>query len=295
MLRRMTSSELRLLELVGRGNFGSVHRGEWRGAPVVVKRVKSSSSSPTATSTSTSPTAGWWTPEAMQELLREAALHAALDAHPNVVKLCGSCVVDDEVWLVSEYIEGGSLRDAMDKLHGTWAQQVTPAVKIDIAARVAAGIWHMHNEGTLHCDLAARNILYDALRIMVKLCDFGLAKAVRPALVAGVDGGSAGPGSVFGAVKWMAPELLAGVAYESPTSDLYAFGIVLWEIWTGELPYPELAPLDAARQVLHNGLRPALPTDCPPGYALLVSRCLDSDPTQRPSAQDAYHALRLLA
>jgi len=187
LLRRLSSGELHVFEKVGQGHFGTVHRGEWRGAPVVIKRVQSSDSTAALSSTvvcllsrfsnpyisryrcrmamivtqklfcgpsllrvvniysslvfahlvdyaitprnvpmsphdkpqdlernTDSDRASGLDAAAVAELLQEAAVHETLDAHPNVVRLCGSCVVGSEVWLVSEYVPGGSVRDALD-------------------------------------------------------------------------------------------------------------------------------------------------------------------------------------
>lgn len=149
----MHSHELRIdAQPLGAGNFGAVFRGQWRGAPVAIKRVKSTSlTAASAAATGRQPsmnggsnqsasknetgnrnhtgnqsgssnfsansndgsnnTVDWAATEAV---LREAHAHESLKEHPNIVRFCGTCVVDDEVWLVSELCAGGSLRDAFD-------------------------------------------------------------------------------------------------------------------------------------------------------------------------------------
>ena len=109
---------------LGAGNFGAVFRGTWRGAPVAIKRVKGSalasprgkdgnqSGSASGAGNHDSGSVDWAAAEAV---LREALAHESLKEHPNIVRFCGTCVVGDEVWLVSELCAGGSLRDAFDK------------------------------------------------------------------------------------------------------------------------------------------------------------------------------------
>jgi hypothetical protein len=155
LLRRVHSHELRIdAQPLGAGNFGAVFRGQWRGAPVAIKRVKSTSLAAAASSAAGRQPSGsasqsasenetgsqnqsgnqsanqsgsanssansngggnntidW---SATEAVLREAHAHESLKEHPNIVRFCGTCVVDDEVWLVSELCAGGSLRDAFE-------------------------------------------------------------------------------------------------------------------------------------------------------------------------------------
>jgi serine/threonine protein kinase len=146
------SHELCIEQLsLGAGNFGAVFRGKWRGAPVAIKRVKSAmlrvrsggqsglrrnsgnghgrgigngkgtgnqsenrsggASGNACRSEHDSNSVDW---AAVESVFREALAHESLKEHPNILRFCGTCVVDDEVWLVSELCAGGSLRDAFD-------------------------------------------------------------------------------------------------------------------------------------------------------------------------------------
>ena len=136
---------------------------------------------------------------------------------------------------------------------------------------MAAGLWHLHAERFVHRDLAARNLLLDTgagsdagagcpSAMRVKIADFGMSRVVRD--LSNSLSSSANRSTLaedrFGAVKWMAPEVMLDGAY-SPASDMFSFGVVLFEIWTTRLPYEELNHAEAAQRVVQHGLRPQLP------------------------------------
>lgn len=89
----------------------------------------------------------------------------------------------------------------------------------------------------------------------------------------------------MGTPRWTAPEVLASKPY-SEKADVYSFGIVLWEMVTGEVPFKNMSTIDAAHAVVTSQLRPPIPADCAPKLAALIKRCWDQDPHKRPSFED---------
>jgi serine/threonine protein kinase len=186
---------------------------------------------------------------------------------------------------------------------------------------VAAGLWHLHAERFVHRDLAARNLLLDVGAMRVKIADFGMSRVVRD-----LSHSLSSAEDRLVALKWNAPEVMQHGAY-SPASDMFSFGVVLFEIWTTREPYEGLDNDEAAQRVVTQGLRPSLE---PPAhasvddqahasaaaaasslphassadsvaaphalYAQVMRRCLGADvaPDSRITAQKAYEELEKL-
>ena len=81
--------------------------------------------------------------------------------------------------------------------------------------------------------------------------------------------------------RWMAPEVIEHAPYNEK-ADVFSFGVLLWEMLTGKVPYAEMTPLQAAVGVVQKGLRPTLPTTCPPALASLIRSCWHRSPHERP-------------
>jgi len=111
-------------------------------------------------------------------------------------------------------------------------------------------------------------------RWICKVADFGLSRFSKDE--EGFTRSNTGP------LKWMAPESLLEKKY-SAKSDCWSFGVTLWEILTRKEPYETLDNVQAASQVMHNGLKPRPPENCPPNIAKLMDSCFEVDPKQRPS------------
>ncbi len=170
--------------------------------------------------------------------------------------------------------------------------------RYSFARDVAAGLWHLHAEQFVHRDLAARNLLLtgtlgDPSAMSVKIADFGMSRVVRDPLHLSADEDKRV------ALKWTAPEVLRDVNAYSPASDMFSFGVVLFEIWTTRQPYEGLDHIEAAQRVVTHGLRPSLesPALAPHAlYAQVMRRCLGADvaPGSRMAAHEAHAALESL-
>ena len=146
-------------------------------------------------------------------------------------------------------------------------------MKLKLAYDAARGMnfLHTHSPIIIHRDLKSLNLLVDE-DWNLKVSDFGLSRFKVPTLMTGQ----------CGTYQWMAPEVVRGHSY-TEKADVYSFGINLWEIYTRQIPYNQMVPIQAAVAVMNKGLRPELPAHTPPTYRTLVHECWDQNPNLRPS------------
>jgi formylglycine-generating enzyme required for sulfatase activity len=188
--------------------------------------------------------------------------------HANIVNVFSVGEVDGRPYIVSEYVVGQSLAEL--PLPVPWRRVLSLGVGL------ARGLAAAHRQGVLHRDLKPSNALVTG-EGEVKLLDFGLAERFE----AEADG-ARGAGVVAGTVPYMAPELFAG-APATPRSDVYALGLILHELCTGEVPR-RASPGEEAPP------RAALGPDVDPDFAALITRCLAAHPQERFVSADALCA-----
>jgi hypothetical protein len=186
--------------------------------------------------------------------------------HYACVGLRGAVIDEEGVMLVTEWMEGGNLYDALDNHK---VRPLTPFVRVKIARIIADGLQYLHSINIIHRDIKSPNILltrdYNA-----KLCDFGLAK-----LQTMTDTKSK---SVLAATfRWQAPEVLCSGKSYSEASDVYSFGIVMWELMTCDVPFPDCESIPQFVGKLNQRERPSIPSPLPTGfseeYVDLMQRC----------------------
>ncbi|GIL45404.1 hypothetical protein Vafri_2654 [Volvox africanus] len=332
-------SDVRNLHLVGKGTFGRVYKGEWKGVTVALKVI--------SVPVSQYGQAQW------QHVLGEAAISTLLN-HPCVLQtysvalleyspaakpvssnsedaVCrnntppseqgdgnsgqaqkqqqqqqqqpapnAGATVDDmvpfyQLKMVSEFCDGGSVVQALRRMQYYDAVSggiLRLPVIIDIASQVASGMAYLHSANIIHADLKAANVLLKQQpgsgRLQAKVGDFGLSFRLEEPEATHVTKGQ------LGSITHMAPEVLLH-GHVSKASDVYSFGILLYELYTGEQAYLDIPQPMLAYHVATSGGRPLLPSHCPAAYRGLAKACWASDPTARPTFEEAYRWLQRTA
>lgn len=152
---------------------------------------------------------------------------------------------------------------------------------LKIALDVARGMDYLHQMRIIHRDLKAANLLLDDNGI-VKIGDFGVARIIAL-------GGCMT--AETGTYRWMAPEVIEHRPYDCK-ADVFSFGVLLWELLTGEVPYHGMTPLQAAVGVVQKDLRPVIPVSCPSNLAQVMRRCWDKHPVRRPGFRELLPLLQ---
>ncbi|XP_010515013.1 PREDICTED: uncharacterized protein LOC104790915 [Camelina sativa] len=273
-LQIIKDSDLEELRELGSGTFGTVYHGKWRGTDVAIKRINDRCFAGKPSEQERMIDDFW------NEAQNLAGLH-----HPNVVAFYG-VVLDSpggSVATVTEYMVNGSLRNALQKS----VRNLDRRKRLLIAMDIAFGMEYLHGKNIVHFDLKSDNLLVnlrDPHRPICKVGDLGLSKVKCQTLISG---------GVRGTLPWMAPELLNGISsLVSEKVDVFSFGIVLWELFTGEEPYADLHYGAIIGGIVSNTLRPPIPDFCDMDWKLLMERCWSAEPSERPSFTVIVNELR---
>jgi len=204
--------------------------------------------------------------------LRQEVRVARQIAHPNVCRTYDIAEAEGQVFVVMEYVDGEDLASVLRRLG-----RPTPDKALEIARQLCLGLGAAHENGVLHRDLKPANIMIDG-RGRVRITDFGLAGTVEELAAEG--GGAGTPG-------YMAPEQLRG-APASAQSDIFALGLVLYELFTGKRATDVTPRPDSSRPDSDGSPRTpsSLVAGVDPAVERVILRCLERDPARRP--QSAY-------
>ncbi|KAI8022243.1 Serine/threonine-protein kinase STY46 [Camellia lanceoleosa] len=235
---------------IAAGSYGDLYKGTYCSQEVAIKVLKSERVGP----------------DLQREFAQEVFIMRKV-RHKNVVQFIGACTKLPSLCIVTEYMSGGSVYDYLHKQRGTFKLPSLLRVAVDISK----GMNYLHQNNIIHRDLKAANLLMDENEV-VKVADFGVARVKAQTGVMTAETGT---------YRWMAPEVIEHKPYDHK-ADIFSFGVVLWELLTGKLPYEYLTPLQAAVGVVQKGLRPTIPNNTLPKLAELLERCWQQDPTLRP-------------
>lgn len=309
------------------GAYGEVWLAQYRSRDVVIKYVKD-----------TKPNASKGR-QAIQRFIEEIKIHARLD-HKRIVSFRGvAWTKERDVRLMMEYLPKGDLRTFLEQMKQEQNNKFTSIwtwtkYQWRIAIDVIEGLVYLHslNPALVHSDIKSGNIL---LRedLSAKIGDFGLSRYVEAPYLSVMDGGennsaidnigdsqrdrnsdsdnsscdySEWHGRAKGTGRWMAPEILTGGQDSSMSVDVYAFGIVLSEIDTCEIPFRDrsLARSNSnvvmsedvlVHHIVSEGWKPTFRVTCPDPIKQLATECLARDPRDRPTSLEVAHRLRKAA
>ncbi|XP_053225621.1 mitogen-activated protein kinase kinase kinase 11 [Podarcis raffonei] len=264
--------DLRLEEVIGVGGFGKVYRGSWKGELVAVKAARQDPDEDISTTS--------------ERVRQEARLFAMLQ-HPNIIALKAVCLREPNLCLVMEYAAGGPLSRMLA------GRRIPPHILINWAVQIAHGMQYLHCEAivpVIHRDLKSNNILLaeyvddgDVSGKTLKITDFGLAREWHKTTKM----------SAAGTYAWMAPEVIKSSTF-SRGSDVWSYGVLLWELLTGEVPYRGIDGLAVAYGVAVNKLTLPIPSTCPEPFARLMAECWEQDPHRRPTFASILSQLTVL-
>lgn len=290
------ASRLRMGEELGKGAFGTVHQAEYHGKKVAVKELSFAGMD-------------FVTEELRQEkqvavcveFQREVHLMTHLESN-FIVNLLG--IEDESLKMVLEFVPNGTLHELvrMKNSDPPPAPAFVPAVDVvpwdlrrRIALDIARGMQAMSTAvpPVVHRDLRSPNIFLQSLDVkapvVAKVADFGLSTMAPGNRAAGM----------LHSWRWLAPEVIdhVGLRQYGWQSDVYSFGVVLWELCCGLFPFGDYTEglgwdeWDVKQAILHHGLRPTIPENCPADIAEMMRLCWMTEPTQRPSFTELVERL----
>jgi tRNA A-37 threonylcarbamoyl transferase component Bud32 len=259
--------DLEFGNIIGRGSSGTIYSGRWHDQRVAIKQL--------ATEALVGEREG---------ALEEAKMVGMIRPHPNVIQIFGVCVSKQHVFIVMS-----KMHSSLDKLvyHVQRRNWLTPERMYRMAMGIVAGMIHLDSQGICHRDLAARNVCLSKTGNPC-ITDFGMSRKLNFSVNAGETQTQMGP------VAWMAPECF--LQRYSSKSDVWSFGILLFEMLTGNLPHRGTDLHQLAVEIRDHGVTPSpIPSTCDAGLVDIMKSCWAFDPAARPSWTQISKNLRAYA
>lgn len=247
---RVPYYELMFDETIGEGSFGKVYQGKWCEQAVAIKTID-----------------GLLSAADREQFVREVQIMARLRS-AHIVQLYGASLEPERLCLVMEHMEQGSLYTVLGKA------PLTPEQQKPVALEIAKGLAYLHSRGMVHCDLKSANILLNA-KGEAKIADFGLSKASTKSIKVCTEKSQA--------IEWQAPECLQKNPKFTPESDIFAYGMILWEIVTGQRPFEQIKTnrTKAILDLILAGKRESIPANTPPIYKQIIEACWNREQHKR--------------
>jgi serine/threonine protein kinase len=292
-VKELRYEELEVGPVIGEGSFGTVRSGWWRGMHVAIKALRLIDNvcdpCPTAAAgkrrqqeEEEEEQCEVTISQRIKELRHEAMTMSRVCNHSYVINFIG-IITSPIPCVVTSFCSNGSMEDLLFK--SSYKCQINSDTLLRFAMETAQGIQHLHLEGIIHRDLAARNLLIDE-NFHVRVADFGFARIKEELLSKGYTQSDMGP------IRWSAPEAMRNKQY-SDASDVFSYGVVLYEMFTQCMPWEGYETLDVAIRVC-SGERMMIPETVPRDISDLMILCWSHEPICRPSMSEIIQCLQLM-
>lgn len=273
-------NDIILAHIIGEGSFGRVWSGQYHNNKVAVKEFVFAQAAVAGESLHKN--------RIIEEIVGEAGIMACL-RHPKIIQIYGCCLTMQAIWITSELCGLGSLRMVLN--NEKFMEKMDFLSELSICLDIADGCHYLHTRSPpiIHRDLKSHNIFIQEQsrgQYVAKIGDWGSARAL-----ALTENSTKNMTKGIGTACWLAPEVINhGLA--SKASDVYSFGIVLWEIMTRKEVYPGLSAEQIIAKVANSDLRPALPPDVP--LSDMMRMCWKQNDEQRPTFHQILNTLSKL-
>mmetsp|Transcript_21014 Transcript_21014/g.46094 ORF Transcript_21014/g.46094 Transcript_21014/m.46094 type:complete len:781 (+) Transcript_21014:243-2585(+) len=235
---------------------------------------------------------------------REAEVLAKLN-HPNIIRMYGLVTESQSeagperaaqqvygppqpaiAGIMTEYVRGGSLSQQLRSL----TRKLTLKERCNVALQASLGMAYLHdqNPAVIHFDLKPDNLLVEGEGdcLLVKVADFGLSKHKFQSYVSCRD--------LRGTLPYMAPELVSNPTQVCEKCDVWSMGVVMWELFTLEVPFQELSAQQILMGLMHGNLHLRVPSSCEPQWSQLVEACMEPNPNHRPTFKQLANQLEAI-
>ncbi|GAA6013616.1 hypothetical protein JCM11491_002727 [Sporobolomyces phaffii] len=251
-------------ECIGKGQFGTVYRALNlnTGQVVAVKRIQLEGK----------------TEAEIEQLSNEVSLLQRLN-HPAIVRYQGLLRSENYLNIILEYAESGSLQTTLRQFG-----QLPEGLVASYVVKILEGLAYLHEQGVVHCDLKAANILSTKTG-NTKLSDFGVSLNLHA--IKSTQGFGGASKDVQGTPNWMAPEVIE-MKGALPASDIWSLGCTIVELIDGRPPYSDLVAMSAMFRIVEDENGPPVPKSSSPELRAFLEKCFQKDPRNRPTATELF-------
>ncbi|CAM4947577.1 unnamed protein product [Rotaria socialis] len=267
--RQIPYDDLIIEKCIGRGGFADVYRGKWlsHDHEVVIKLIRIEHLDD----------------RGKEDFINEISV-MYLTRYEHILNIFGACMGPTKYALIVEYMSLGSLYDVLQRKK----PQLTWSDRLSVANQMIKGVNYLHKlpKPIIHRDIKSVNILMtdNVKGFLVKIADFGLAKIRHET------SRQSSHGPLVGTLPWKAPELLK-MGKHTEASDIYALGVVLWELATESEPYED-SDLSTISAFVLRGDRLDIPDGIPSRFRELISRAWVHEPQRRPTCQELLNSMK---